>query len=77
MEDIFLSTQVSENRILCLSPLSARTYRESGGKGLGGDYGYFLYEMDPTRPKSGITVIAKAAGADEAETLFGLISAGR
>ena len=77
MEDVFLSTEIDGNTLLCVSPLSAQTYREAGGRGLGGDQGYFLYEVDMSENNSGITIIAKAAGAEEAEQLFSLVSARR
>jgi hypothetical protein len=75
MEDIFLSTPIDRKRTLCISPLSARTYRDAGGKGLGGEYGYFIYECDPTNPQSGIEVIAKAASLEAALKLFDIIVA--
>lgn len=74
MEDIFLSTPVDGNRTLCVSPLSARTYREAGGKGLGGDYGYFIYEMDSAKPNAGIEVIGKAVSVEAALRLFELLT---
>lgn len=69
--------QIDEETMLCVSPLSAKTYRQSGGKGLGGDQGYFLYEVDLSHRDAGISIIAKASGAEEAEQLFALVSAGR
>lgn len=74
MEDIFLSTPVDGNKTLCVSPLSAQTYREAGGRGLGGDYGYFIYEMDGDKPNAGIEVIAKAASVEAALRLFDLLT---
>lgn len=75
MEDVFLSTDLGNGRTLCISSLSAQTYKESGGKGLGGDYGYFVYEVDPSRPHAGIEVIAKAASINAAMRLYELIAA--
>lgn len=77
MEDVFLSAEISENVLLCVSPLAARTYREAGGRGLGGDHGYFLYEVDLSAPESGISIIAKASGQEEAAQLFSLLTARR
>lgn len=76
MEDMFLSATLSQSRMICVSPLSAKLYRESGGRGLGGDFGYFVYETDPTKPDAGIEVIAKAASADAAVRLFDLLTGG-
>lgn len=73
MEDVFLSARIDEKRLLCISPISARTYKEAGGKGLGGEYGYFIYEVDDTYPNAGIEVIGKAASVDAALRLFDLI----
>ena len=75
MEDVFLSTPLANDRLLCISPLSAQTYKESGGKGLGGDFGYFVYEVDTTRPQAGVEVIAKAASLDAALRLYEIIEA--
>jgi hypothetical protein len=74
MEDIFLSATVDHRRTICLSPLSYRSYRDAGGKGLGGDYGYFIYEIDEDHPAAGIEVIAKAKSADAALRLYEMIS---
>lgn len=73
MEDIFLSTEVG-TRTLCLSPLPARSYRAAGGRGLGGDVGYFLYEYETEAPDAGIEIIAKAASAEAAFRLFDILS---
>lgn len=74
MEDIFLSASVDGRRTICLSPLSYRSYRDAGGKGLGGDYGYFIYEIDEGCPGAGIEVIAKAKSADAALRLYEMIA---
>lgn len=74
MEDVFLSTPISDHRVLCISPLSARTYKEGGGKGLGGDFGYFIYEVDSENPQSGIEIIAKAASFNAALRLYNIIA---
>jgi hypothetical protein len=70
MEDIFLSAPVGLGRMLCISALSTRAYRSAGGKGLGGDYGYFVYECDSAKPDSGIEIIAKAASLEAALKLY-------
>lgn len=77
MEDMFLSATISDSRMLCVSPLSAKLYRESGGRGLGGDFGYFVYEVDLKNPDAGVEVIAKAASADAAVRLFDLLVSGK
>jgi hypothetical protein len=70
---IALSAPVGLGRVVCVSALSARAYREAGGRGLGGDYGYFVYEADSARPVSGIEIIAKAASLEAALKLYDLI----
>lgn len=76
MEDVFLTAKIDENRTVCISPLPAKTYREAGGKGLGGDYGYFIYEVDTSYPGAGIEVIGKAASIEAALRIFEMISRG-
>lgn len=73
MDDIFLSTPIDKNRKICISPLSAKVYREAGGQGLGGDYGYFIYEIDLANPQAGIEVIAKAVSIGAAMRLYELL----
>ena len=77
MEDVFLSATVPDGRTLCVSPLSAKAYRESVKSGLGGDGGYFLYEIDSHNPRAGMEVIAKAASYDAAIRLFDLLVGGQ
>ena len=72
MEDLNLSVKLSELLSLCIAPLPARTYRETA-KGLGGEYGYFIFEVDESCPDAGINVIGKAASADAALRLFDLL----
>lgn len=72
MEDIFLSKDIDSTRTICISPLSASTYKSAGGKGLGGDYGYFIYEYDRSKPDHGIEIIAKAVSVEAALKLFDL-----
>jgi len=56
--------------------LPRTTYRQAA-KGLGGEYGYFVYEIDSRFPNAGIDVIAKAASLEAALRLFDIISAQR
>lgn len=73
MEDVFLTTRIDNFRSICISPLPARTYKQAGGKGLGGEYGYFIYETNDAAPHAGIEVIGKAASLEAAIRLFELI----
>lgn len=74
MEDIFLSTRIDNQRSLCISPLPAKIYKQAGGCGLGGDFGYFIYEMNDALPQAGIEVIGKAASLEAALRLFEVIA---
>ena len=73
MDDVFLTARIGDTRSVCISPLPAKTYREAGGKGLGGEYGYFIYEIDSAFPNAGVEVIGKAASIEAAMRLFELI----
>jgi hypothetical protein len=75
MDDLNLTVKIDESRNLCIAPLSSRTYKEAGAKGLGGEFGYFIFEVDEARPDAGITVIGKAASADAAMRLYELLAA--
>jgi len=74
MDDVFLSARIGDKRSVCISPLPAKTYKEIG-KGLGGEFGYFIYEIDDSCPTAGINLIGKAASIDAALRLFELICA--
>lgn len=73
MDDVFLTARIDDKRSVCISPLPAKAYKEAGGKGLGGEFGYFIYEVDSTHPNAGIEVIGKAASIDAALRIFDLI----
>lgn len=74
MEDVFLSVRIENQKSVCISPLTGKLYREAGGKGLGGEYGYFIYEVDHALPGRGIEVIGKAASLEAALRIFDMIS---
>jgi hypothetical protein len=74
MDDVFLTTRIDNQRSICISPLPAKTYKEAGGKGLGGEYGYFIYETRDDHPEAGIEMIGKAASLEAALRLFEVLS---
>jgi len=74
MDDVFLKVRISDSQSVCISPIPKQLYREAGAKGLGGEFGYFVYEVDETLPGGGIEVIAKAASLEAAMRLFELIT---
>ncbi|EFL89807.1 hypothetical protein [Ahrensia sp. R2A130] len=76
MDDIYLEAIIGD-RTICVSPLARKSYAAAGGKGLGGDYGYFVYEYHNASPNFGIEIIAKAASLGAAERLFDLIVGNR
>ncbi|GAB5456844.1 MAG: hypothetical protein Hens2KO_30730 [Henriciella sp.] len=76
MEDIFLSTEI-DDRTVCMSPLTKKDYLSAGGKGLGGDFGYFLYEFQTDNQKAGIEILAKANSVDSAMRLFEILTSNR
>lgn len=73
MDDVFLTARINDTRSICISPLPAKLYKEGNGKGLGGEYGYFIYEVDSAHPTAGVEVIGKAASIEAAMRLFDLI----
>ena len=73
MEDIFLSVEIG-NSIVCMSTLTKKEYLAAGGKGLGGDYGYFIYEYDRDNQQGGIEILAKARSVDSATKLFNMMA---
>lgn len=73
MEDVFLSATIDENREIYISPIPAKVYRTAGGKGLGGEFGYFIYETDKRHPEAGIEIIGKVTSVEAAMRLFQLL----
>jgi hypothetical protein len=73
MDDLFLRARLSGTREVCISPLPAKTYREAGARGLGGELGYFIYEIDTANPSAGVEVMGKAASVDAALRIFDII----
>lgn len=70
---MFLTAKTEDGRTICISPLPGKTYKEAGGKGLGGEFGYFIYEVDTRQPSAGIEVIGKAASVEAALRMFEII----
>lgn len=75
MEDLYLSEKIDERRILFVTPLSKKLYRESGARGLGGADGYFICESNDSQPHAGFEVLAKAATVEAAVMIFNAIRA--
>jgi hypothetical protein len=73
MDDVFLTAKISDTTSVCISPLPDKTYKETGAKGLGGKFGYFIYEVNTSRPSTGIEVIGKTASLEAALRMFEII----
>jgi hypothetical protein len=70
MEDLYLSEKIDEKRTLFVSPLSKKSYRDAGGRGLGGADGYFICECNESQPSAGFEILAKASSVDAAIMIF-------
>lgn len=66
MENLSLSAILGDGREICISPISRETFEQSELDALGDDCGYFLYEVDASRPSAGIEVLAKVASYEAA-----------
>lgn len=73
MDDVFLTAKLTNTTSICISPLPDKTYKETAAKGLGGKFGYFIYEVDTSEPSKGIEVIGKAASLEAAIRMFEII----
>jgi hypothetical protein len=69
MDDFVLEETIGNSKIF-VSALSERVYRDSGVRGLGGSQGFFVCTERRDQPEAGFEVLAKAASADAAETIF-------
>jgi len=73
MDEFFLSTEIGDITV-CVSPLPKKTYLAAGGKGMGGDFGYFVYEYITNNQKAGIEILAKAKSVEAALKLFEMLT---
>lgn len=71
-DDLFVVERLGNSRSLCLSTLALRTVTESGAGHLGGDRGLFIYELDESRDRAGIEILAKAVSLEAAFRLIDL-----
>jgi len=69
MDDLIWRARITPTRCICVSPLSSLTIQESGTDNLGGDSGYFIYEVDEGPQSAGIQVLGKAASEEAAMRL--------
>ena len=73
MDEFFLSAELGGSTV-CVSPLTKQAYLAAGGKGMGGDFGYFIYEYETTNQRAGIEILAKAKSVETAIKLFNMLS---
>lgn len=69
MGHVLFSASLPDGREICISPLSRDAYEANRADHLGDDSGYFIYEVDNTRPYSGVEILAKALSVDAAMRL--------
>lgn len=74
-DDIYLSTKIDENRSLCISAISRKTFEECGAEYFSTDHGFFIYERDSRMNRGGISILGKVASLDAAYRFFDLIRA--
>lgn len=68
-DDLFLIERIGKNRTLCISTLARSTVNDAEAAHLGGDRGYFIYEVDESKSE-GVIVLAKAASVEAAYRLI-------
>lgn len=71
-DDLFVVQRLGNSRSLCLSTLAMQTIQESDASHLGGDRGFFIYEVDDSRAERGVNVLAKAVSLEAAFRLIDL-----
>jgi hypothetical protein len=71
-DDLFVVERIGNSRWLCLSSLARQTVDEAGASHLGGDCGFFIYEVNEADKSGGIQVLAKAVSLEAAFRLIDL-----
>lgn len=71
-DELLFKVKLDQHRSLCLSPLARTTVDEAGATHLGGDRGYFIYEVNDSPLSYGISILAKAASLEAAFRLVDL-----
>lgn len=74
-DEFYIVSAIDGQRKLCISPLSKRALEDAEIRNLGGDRGYFVYELDERPFVGGVNVLAKAASFDAALRLAELFKA--
>ena len=71
-DELLFEVKLDQYRSLCLSPLARTTVDEAGATHLGGDHGYYLYEVNDSPLSCGISILAKVASLEAAFRLVDL-----
>lgn len=71
-DDLLFVGRLDEHRSICVSSLARETVEEAGADHLGGDKGYFIYEVNDNPLANGISVLAKVVSLDAAFRLIDL-----
>jgi hypothetical protein len=71
-EELLFVAKIDKHRSVCLSALPRETLDETGVTTLGGDKGYFIYEVNDNPLANGVSVLAKVASLDAAFRLVEL-----
>lgn len=74
-DELILSTRIDENRSLCISSVSRKTYQETDAQVFGSDRGFFVIEQDDTPGGGGFAILAKVASLEAAYRMFELFQA--
>lgn len=75
-DELILSTRIDENRSLCISSVSRKTYLDSDAQVFGSDRGFFVIEQDDTPGGGGgFAILAKVASLEAAYRMFELLEA--
>ena len=69
-DDLFVVEQLDEYRSICVSTLARSTVADANAVHLGGDRGYFVYEMDERPLVGGLHILAKVASVEAAIRLI-------
>ena len=71
-DDLLFVGRLDEHRSICVSSLARETVEEAGADHLGGDKGYFIYEVNDNPLANGISILAKVVSLEAAFRLIEL-----
>jgi hypothetical protein len=74
-DDLLMIERIDDQRSLCVSPLSRKLVEEAEVTNLGGNRGFFVYEVDDRPARGGIEILAKVASLEAAFRLFEILRA--